>query len=70
MTIKFPNIEAERARLGLSKTEFASRLGITTKTYYNWISGEKPIPSTVLISMSQMSNANTDYLLGLKENRT
>lgn len=33
--VKYENIEAERARLGLSKDGFAKSLGIATKTYYN-----------------------------------
>ena len=49
------NIEAERERLGLSKSEFAKKLGIALKTYYNWINGDFPIPSDVLIRMSQFA---------------
>lgn len=60
----YPNIEAERARIGLSKTEFAARLGVATKTYYNWIKGINPIPSDVLVKMSDMCGAKIDYLLG------
>lgn len=67
MKMKFPNIEAERARLGLSKEEFSKKLGIATKTYYNWITGDNPIPSTMLIKISEISGAKTDYLLGLGE---
>ncbi len=63
--MRFPNIEAERARLGLSKEEFAKRLGIATKTYYNWINGVNPIPSDSLIKMAELCNAKTDYLLGV-----
>lgn len=65
--MKYPNIEAERARLGLSKEEFARQLGIVTKTYYNWINGVNPIPSDALIEMSQICRAKTDYLLGIEE---
>ena len=65
--LKYPNIEAERGRLGLSKEDFAKKLGIATKTYYNWINGTNPIPSNILIKMSVLCNANTDYVLGLSE---
>lgn len=61
----YPNIEAERARLGMSKEEFARKMGIATKTYYNWINGTNPIPSDALVKMSQIFRAKTDYLLGL-----
>lgn len=67
--MKFPNIEAERARLGLSKEDFSKELGIATKTYYNWLNGTNPIPSTILIRLSSLCNAKTDYLLGLSNER-
>ncbi len=67
--MKFPNIEAERARLGMSKEDFSKKLGISTKTYYNWINGSNPIPSNTLIQISFLCNAKTDYLLGLSEER-
>ncbi|MBS4900714.1 MAG: helix-turn-helix transcriptional regulator [Clostridiales bacterium] len=65
--MKFPNIEAERARLGLTKTELSDVLGVTTKTYYGWLNGVSPIPSTVLIKLSDMSNKTIDYLLSRAE---
>lgn len=64
MITKFKNIEAERARLGLSKEEFANELGIATKTYYNWINGTNPIPSDYLVKMADMCGTKIDYLLG------
>lgn len=32
----YPNIEAERARNNLSKSELAEKLNVDRKTYYNW----------------------------------
>lgn len=61
----FPNIEAERARLGMSKEEFAKKIGISTKTYYNWINGVNPIPSTYLMKMAELCSVDVDYLLGI-----
>ena len=40
------NIEAERARLQLTKEDISRELGITSKTYLAYIRG-KPIPSNV-----------------------
>lgn len=65
----YPNMEAERARLGMTKREFAKRLGASTNSYYNWINGKNPIPSNALIKMSKMCGAKVDYLLGLCEER-
>lgn len=67
--MRYPNIEAERARMGMSKDEFAKMLGIATKTYYNWLNGINPIPSDVLIDMSQRCDADIDYLLSLSNVR-
>lgn len=63
--MKFPNIEAERARMGLSKEELAKHLGIATKTYYNWLNGVNPMPCDALVEMSELFKVKTDYLLGL-----
>lgn len=57
------NIEAERARLGITKDELAKRLGISLKTYYNWISGTRPMPHTKLKEMSKMFGTKVDYLV-------
>lgn len=65
--MKYPNIEAERARLGLSKEDFAKKLGIATKTYYNWINGVNPIPSDSLLLMADTCSSKIDYLLGRGE---
>ena len=60
----YPNIEAERARNGLSVTELSEKLGICRKTYYNWI-GRGQIPQDKLKLMSDLFNVSSDYLLGL-----
>lgn len=60
----YPNIEAERARNGLSVTELATRLDICRKTYYNWIN-KGQIPQNKLELMADMFNVTTDYLLGV-----
>ena len=67
--MKYPNIEAERARIGMTKDDFAKRLGIATKTYYNWLNGVNPIPSDRLIEMSLLCDSKIDYLLGLSNER-
>lgn len=35
--MKYPNIDAERARHDMSLDSLASQLGVTRKTIYNWI---------------------------------
>ena len=57
------NIEAERARNNLTKQSISAKLGISSKTYWNYINGHTPIPSDVLLSLSDMFHCSTDYLL-------
>ncbi len=66
----FPNIEAERGRLGFTKKEFAKQIGVSTKTYYNWIDGITPIPSDALMKLSSMCHVSVDYLLNCKHDTT
>lgn len=57
------NIEAERARLQMTKEQMCVALGITGKTYNSYIRGGK-IPSTVLEQLREMTGKSVDYLLG------
>ena len=59
----YPNINAERARSGLSLEALASKLGVSRKTLYNWIE-KGNIPQQKLESMADLFNCSTDYLLG------
>lgn len=63
------NIEAERARLQLTKSGISKRLGITVATYNNYLNGIRSIPSAILLKMADMFGCSTDYLLGLSESR-
>ncbi len=48
------NIETERVRKGLTQEQLASQLGVSHKTYYNWINEKKDIPSQKLKKISRM----------------
>ena len=58
------NIEAERARAQLTKTELAKALGITPKTYSSYVRGDSSVPSDKLVEMADMFGCSIDYLLG------
>lgn len=62
--LEYPNIEAERVRNQISKTQMARELGVSEKTYYNYLRGT-PIPAPVLITLARRFNTSVDYLLGL-----
>ncbi len=57
------SIGAERARKGLTKEELAKRLGVSIKTYYNWINEETDMPITKLVMLSRLFGVGTEYLL-------
>ena len=66
--MKYPNIEAERARQGISNDALAEKLGVTRQTLYNWIE-KGSIPSSALVCMADTFNCSIDYLLGRRNER-
>lgn len=60
----FPNIDAERARLGLSRAKLAERLNVSSSTFKNWMYGNTEIPASKVIEMARLFHCSTDYLLG------
>lgn len=62
MPAKYPNIEAERARKGLSVNALTDTLGVCRRTYYNWISKGK-IPQKQLVTMADLFGVSVEYLL-------
>lgn len=61
----YPNIDAERARIGWSRTQLAKYLGVSNGSIKNWIRGTTDLPASKLIKMAQLFHCSTDYLLGL-----
>lgn len=57
------NIEAERGRMQMTKTDMCRELGITLKTYNSYIRGAM-IPSTILEQLRKITGRPIDYLLG------
>jgi transcriptional regulator with XRE-family HTH domain len=65
---KYPNIEAERARLGYSQEELIKALGYKErKSYQVWLSNGN-IPTSVLMKMADLFDCSIDYLLGRTRN--
>lgn len=60
----YPNIEAERARAGMTKEKMADSLNVSTSTIKNWQSGRTEIPASKIIALAVLFNVSTDYLLG------
>lgn len=60
------NIEAERGRLQMTKSQMCDALGVTLKTYNGYIQGAM-IPSTVLETLHKITGRSVDYLLGIND---
>ena len=60
------NIEAERGRLQMTKSQMCDALGVTLKTYNSYIKGAM-IPSPVLERLRDLTGCSIDYLLGFTE---
>lgn len=67
--LEYPNIEAERVRNQITRAKMAEELGVSEKTYYNYLRGA-PIPAPVLIAMARKFDTSVDYLLGLAPRST
>lgn len=59
----FPNIDAERARLGWSRVKLAQELNVSYSTMKNWMKGKTEIPASKVIRMAELFSCSTDYLL-------
>lgn len=62
--MKYPNIEAERARAQMPKVTLAQSIGVTVDTMRNWQNDRTEIPVSKLVAMAEIFNVSTDYLLG------
>ena len=57
------NLESERARAGITRTELARKIGVSLNTYSEYVKGA-PMPSTKLCLLADMFGVTTDYILG------
>lgn len=64
--IKFPIIEAERIKRGISKEQFADALGVSWRTIRNWQNGRTDLPLSKLVKIRSVLGCSADYLLGLE----
>lgn len=65
--MKYPIIEAERIKRGMSRDEFANAVGVSSRTVSNWQSGKTELPVTKLLTICNTLRCRSDYLLGREE---
>lgn len=66
LSLKYPNIEAERVRCGMTLEMLASSLDVSRKTLYNWYTNGR-IPQRKLERMSELFGCTIDYLLSARK---
>ena len=59
------NIEIIRKRKGITQKELVDQIGVSVKTYNNWIKERNPIPSDKLIAISKILSVSIDEMLGI-----
>ncbi|MCI8594328.1 MAG: helix-turn-helix transcriptional regulator [Oscillospiraceae bacterium] len=62
--LNYPNIEAERARMGRTKKDIATYLGVNVRSLQNWQAGKSAISSDKLCMLCDLFDCSADYLLG------
>ena len=62
--MRYPSIEAERARAGMTKQALATEIGVSPDTMKNWQTGKNEIPASKIVAMADLFKVSTDYLLG------
>ena len=64
--LKYPLIEAERIKHGISKQNFAESLGVSERTVRDWQNGRTELPLSKLLKICRLLGCRADYLLGLE----
>lgn len=59
------NIEIIRKRKGITQKELVDQIGVSVKTYNNWVKERNPIPSDKLIAISKILSVSIDEMLGI-----
>ena len=60
----YPNIEAERARAGMTRASMAEAIGVSADTVKNWQNNRTEIPASKIVALANLFDVTTDYLLG------
>lgn len=60
--MRYPNVEVERKKLGLSKPDLAKAINIGLSTYYNMQNGEVEPPLKHFVAMAKLFKVSIDYL--------
>lgn len=54
----------------LKQKDMAKALNCSQQVYSNYELGQRDIPTDILIALAEFHKTNTDYILGISDNRT
>ena len=63
----YPRIKDLRVEKGLTQKEIATALELKQPHYFRYESGERDLPTDLLIKIAVYYNTTTDYILGLSD---
>lgn len=63
--IMFKNIRDLREDSDITQAQMAKLLNCSQQVYSNYELGQRDIPTSVLIKLSEIHNVSVDYILGL-----
>ena len=69
MEIFAQRLLALRKERGLSQQEAAERSGVQYRSYRRYEQGEREPQASVIVALAKFYGVNTDYLLGLSDER-
>lgn len=58
-------IDSIRKSKGITQKELVDQIGVSVKTYNNWVKERNPIPSDKLIAISKILSTSIDEMLGI-----
>lgn len=58
-------IDSIRKSKGITQKELVDQIGVSVKTYNNWVKERNPIPSDKLIAISKILSVSIDEMLGI-----
>ena len=67
--VKHKNLASERVRVGLSQSELADKLSVSTTTIHEYENFKRPMTTDFVIDASDFFGCSIDYLLDRTDER-
>lgn len=64
---KYPRIKELREDNDITQKEIADKFNLHLTTYQRWESGEREMPTHIIIELCKFYKVSADYILGLSD---